>query len=228
MSSSPLKKKFKFLVDNNYIEKKNVKWGKGHRDVYVINGKNYQYSGKGDINNTLQKIIQPLYDKANEYLNKKIHINDIVSPDNEKSNTKRNKEERLRQRLATIQTIQKQYRRRLNSKTVQINDVKVDFKRIGAHIYKEKFSEIVEQYNTSQENQTNPSIVEVVLITAVKHFELDPDDPQKMRKRHTHTSYERGYSPAATVYGGINGIKLYLQTVIIENIYHWEDSELEV
>ena len=38
--------KLNSLINNGTIKKERVAWGRGFRDVVIINGKRYQYSGK--------------------------------------------------------------------------------------------------------------------------------------------------------------------------------------
>ena len=50
-----------YLISQNLAEYKEIKWGSGFRNVVIIEGKKYQYKGGSNINNGLQKNINPLY-----------------------------------------------------------------------------------------------------------------------------------------------------------------------
>ena len=43
------------LLDNDYAKQVKVKWGKGYRNVIVINGKKYQYKGGLEITKKSEK-----------------------------------------------------------------------------------------------------------------------------------------------------------------------------
>ena len=52
--------KLNSLIDNGTITMERVAWGNGFRNVVIINGKRYQYSGKS-ISNILENKISLLY-----------------------------------------------------------------------------------------------------------------------------------------------------------------------
>ena len=73
--------KLNSLIDNGTITKERVAWGRGFRDVVIINGKRYQYSGKS-ISKLLENKITSLYiDMPASSSNRNIVIDDILSLD---------------------------------------------------------------------------------------------------------------------------------------------------
>jgi len=91
----PTANKLKQLLDNGTVKQERVAWGRGFRNVIIINGKRYQYSGK-HISKLLENKISLLYiDMPASSSNENIIINDILSLDaGDGVNSKRTKEER--------------------------------------------------------------------------------------------------------------------------------------
>ena len=50
-----------YLIQHGHADHVQVKWGKGHRWVIIIEGKKYPYKGGYDINKNLKKKITSLY-----------------------------------------------------------------------------------------------------------------------------------------------------------------------
>ena len=50
-----------YLLENGHAEHVNVKWGNGHRNVIIIEGKKYQYKGGDAFNKNLENTISALY-----------------------------------------------------------------------------------------------------------------------------------------------------------------------
>ena len=50
-----------YLLENGHAWHVNVKWGNGHRNVIIIEGKKYQYNGGDEFNKNLVKKISALY-----------------------------------------------------------------------------------------------------------------------------------------------------------------------
>ncbi len=72
------------LLKNGYVEEKEVKWGKGYRNVIINNenSKKYQYKKASiEINNNLKKVIVSLYIIHEKSLNEKMINNNKINVD---------------------------------------------------------------------------------------------------------------------------------------------------
>ena len=50
-----------YVLEDGHAEHVNVKWGTGHRNVIIIEGKKYQYKGGDAFNKNLENKISALY-----------------------------------------------------------------------------------------------------------------------------------------------------------------------
>ena len=83
-------------------------------------------------------------------------------------------------------------------------------------VNKAKFWEFLDEYNELQDGQQNPVSVELHIIVEIKVIatgEMENKD---------------AFIPTKTVYGGIQGVKLYLKKVVIDSVYAWEASATEI
>ena len=83
-------------------------------------------------------------------------------------------------------------------------------------VNKDKFWEFQVEYDELQDSQQNPVNVELHIIVEIREVFngaiINKD----------------AFLPQKTVYGGMQGVKLYLKKVIIDSIYAWEDSPTEI
>ena len=116
---------------------------------------------------------------------------------------------------------------RLNRKTTILNDnvdnnvdVKLKFvydvDRDRTWVYKEKFPEFELEYQNSQDESESSSNVEFGLHITMKDIEID------------RIIIKKSWIPLTTVYGGINGVKLFIKHKIIETVFRWESSLYEI
>ena len=87
-------------------------------------------------------------------------------------------------------------------------------------VYEDKFPEFQNDYDESQENSSLNKSSRVQF--SVKTTYRDPHDPDE--KEITKSVF----IPETTVYGGTNGVKLFLKNKVMESIYRWEDSSKEI
>ena len=105
-------------------------------------------------------------------------------------------------------------------------DVKLKFHKdkdlygntIRKWVDKDKFKEFETEYQNSQDESslTNASTVQFGL-----HITIRNVDNKKI-------AINKPWIPLTTVYGGINGVKLFIKHRIIETVYAWEDSSWEI
>ena len=50
-----------YLLLNNAVTTQYIPWGKGHRNVIIINSKKYSFNATGDINKKLERTSSPSY-----------------------------------------------------------------------------------------------------------------------------------------------------------------------
>ena len=89
---------------------------------------------------------------------------------------------------------------------------------------KYKFPEFYDDYNDSQENSslTESSEVQFRVKTTIKEIvQVGVHLEAKIRS-------VTAFTDMTTVYGGNEGIKLFLKNQIMESVYKWEDSEKEI
>jgi len=83
-------------------------------------------------------------------------------------------------------------------------------------VNKDKFWEFQVEYDELQERQQNPVSVELHIIVEIKEVFNDV------------IKNKDAFLPQKTVYGGMQGVKLYLKKVIIDSVYAWEASATEI
>ena len=118
---------------------------------------------------------------------------------------------------------------RLNKKTrpeprLSNGSVKVDLKFYDhkynglpiQRVVQDEFNTIISKHEEAQESEDNPLSVELKLLTVIKT--LDTDEIER----------KEAFKPMKTIYGGITGVRNYLKSLIIESIYKWEDSGIEI
>ena len=102
--------------------------------------------------------------------------------------------------------------------------VKVDLKHYDdeygdkpiRRIVQDEFNTFFSKHEEAQESEDNPLSVELKLLTVIKN--LDTDEIER----------KEAFKPMKTIYGGVTGVRNYLKTLIVESIYKWEDSGVEV
>ena len=84
-------------------------------------------------------------------------------------------------------------------------------------VNKDKFKQFNDDYNNSQENSSlsDSSEVQFRVKTTIRYY--DPHEDIKKEKTMT------AFVEMTTVYGGTDGIKLFLKQQIMKSVYHWED-----
>ena len=89
-------------------------------------------------------------------------------------------------------------------------------------VNKDKFPEFKDAYDNSQENSSlsDSSEVQFRVKTTIRYY--DPHEEIKKEK----TAF--AFVEMTTVYGGTEGIKLFLKQQIMESVYRWEDSGQEI
>ena len=109
-------------------------------------------------------------------------------------------------------------RRIYTTKTATTVDVdfKFDYDRqLGrTWVNKESFYRLNEAYENSQEHQHQPLDVEFEVILTMKH-----DGKNVTKKPWVHST---------TVYGGVNGLRLFMKHKVIDLVYTYEDSDYEI
>ena len=83
-------------------------------------------------------------------------------------------------------------------------------------VNKDKFWEFHDEYDELQDGQQNPVSVELHIIVEIKIIETGKVENKD------------AFIPTKTVYGGIQGVKLYLKKVVIDSVYAWEASAIEI
>ena len=83
-------------------------------------------------------------------------------------------------------------------------------------VNKDKFWEFQVEYDELQERQQNPVTVELHIIVEVREVFNGA------------IKNKDAFLPQKTVYGGMQGVKLYLKKVIIDSVYAWEASATEI
>ena len=111
----------------------------------------------------------------------------------------------------------------LNKNTVKnIDKVDVDlkFEEVDDRTWvnKDKFPQFNDDYNNSQENSSlsDSSEVQFRVKATIRHIDTKKQTPNT------------AFVGMTTVYGGTDGIKLFLKHQIMQSVYHWEDSGHEV
>ena len=83
-------------------------------------------------------------------------------------------------------------------------------------VVKDKFFEFQADHEESQDSKKSPLTVELTLLTIIQDL-----DTRKITRK-------EAFKPLKTVYGGINGVRNYLKTLITESVYKWEDSGVQI
>ena len=85
-------------------------------------------------------------------------------------------------------------------------------------VNKDRFPEIQSQYDDLQDNSSlsDPWSVEFHIQVHIKNLETGK------------TENKQAFPPMTTVYGGDNGVRLFLKQKVIETVYHYEDSGYEI
>ena len=81
----------------------------------------------------------------------------------------------------------------------------------------DKFWEFQNEYDELQEEKQNPVSVELNIIVKLKVL----GNPPKLETKDA-------FLPMTTVYGGMKGVKLHLKKKVIDTVYAWEDSGVEI
>ena len=85
-------------------------------------------------------------------------------------------------------------------------------------VNKDKFDEFESEYRESQDDSSlaNTSSVEFEIHVKMVKVETKKEETKKI------------WIPLTTVYGGTNGVKLFIKHKIIEMVYAYEDSDWEI
>ena len=84
-------------------------------------------------------------------------------------------------------------------------------------VNKNKFWEFHKEYDKLQDEKQNPMTVEMNIVVKLKIL----GEPPKFLSKDA-------FLQMTTVYGGIQGVKLYLKKKVIDTVYAWEDSGAEI
>ena len=84
-------------------------------------------------------------------------------------------------------------------------------------VNKDRFWEFQNEYKKLQDEKQNPMTVEMNIVVKLKILGKPPKSLSK-----------DAFLPMTTVYGGIQGVKLYLKKKVIDTVYAWEDSGAEI
>ena len=97
-------------------------------------------------------------------------------------------------------------------------DLKHDWDRDTGRYWvnRNKFWKFQNEYDELQDSQQNPMTVELHIIVEISEVF---DGTMKNKD---------AFLPQKTVYGGMQGVKLYLKKVIIDSVYAWEASATEI
>ena len=83
-------------------------------------------------------------------------------------------------------------------------------------VVQDEFKTFVSKHQEAQESEDNPLSVELKLFTIIRNLETN----QIERKE--------AFKPMKTIYGGVTGVRNYLKSLIIESVYKFEDSGVEI
>ena len=103
--------------------------------------------------------------------------------------------------------------KRINKKTKTVDSIEADLKHYyddGDKRYwvdTDKFNEFVKEHNNIQATETNEISVQLNIIVKLKNVD-------------TKEYYEKDiWIPMTTIYGGVNGVKMFIKKKVIEVVY---------
>ena len=119
----------------------------------------------------------------------------------------------MSQRLDRKTTIPKQLTSSLEAGLKHDYDVYFD----RYWVNRDKFWEFRDEYDELQEREENPVNVELHIIAEIKEV-----------YQNNEIKFKDAFLPQKTVFGGMEGVKLYLKKVVINSVYAWEESAAEI
>ena len=108
---------------------------------------------------------------------------------------------------------------RLNKASVKVDLKFYDHEFNGKPIKRvdqDEFGTIISKHEEAQESGENPLSVELKLLTVTRHTETGLIEKKE------------AFKPMKTIYGGVTGVRNYLKSLIVESVYKWEDSPIEI
>ena len=95
-------------------------------------------------------------------------------------------------------------------------DLKHDFDESRYFVNKNKFWYFQNKYKELQEENKDPVSVEAHIIVEIRELMTNK------------IIQKDAFIPITTVFGGMEGVKLYIKKLVINTVYTWEDSPIEI
>ena len=110
--------------------------------------------------------------------------------------------------------------KRLNKKTTTIDSIEAELKHDRGEkryfVNKDRFDEFINEHNDIQATETNEVSVQLNIIVELKDVEANEYYTKDI------------WIPMTTIYGGVNGVKMFIKSKIVDIVYVYEGSNAEI